>query len=88
MGRPVSAAPSRRVADARVTEWTAKTSPPSPDDGDTLPALAPLDAGAALYRDRSGPPRGKMLSEGRDNFGAITAEARRSVEVPQKRGAS
>ena len=33
------------------------------------------DAGAALYFDRSGPARGVPLSEGKDNFAAITSHA-------------
>lgn len=33
------------------------------------------DAGASIYRDRAGAARGVPLSEGRDNFAAITTHA-------------
>ena len=39
------------------------------------------DAGVVVYRDRAGPARGVPLSEGRDNFSAITAEAIKTVQL-------
>lgn len=39
------------------------------------------DVGASLYKDRSGPHRGQGLSEGKDNFGAITHEAHKTVAL-------
>lgn len=39
--------------------------------------VAVQDASAALYKDRCGPRLGNGLTEGRDNFAAVTAEARK-----------
>lgn len=39
------------------------------------------DAAASLYTDRAGPARIGVLSEGKDNFGAITAEAHKTVAL-------
>ena len=41
------------------------------------------DAGAGLYRDRSGAARGTPLSEGRDNFAAVTSEALKTVQLAE-----
>ena len=43
-----------------------------------------MDAGAGLYRDKSGPARGVPLSEGRDNFSAVTHEAHKTVALAAK----
>ena len=49
------------------------------------PAIVPvLDAGAGLYRDKSGPVRGVPLSEGRDNFSAVTHEAHKTVQLAKE----
>lgn len=49
------------------------------------PPTAPQapDAGASLYRDKSGPARGVPLSEGKDNFAAVTSEARKTVQLAE-----
>ena len=46
--------------------------------------VAAHDAGASLYKDKSGAARGVPLSEGRDNFGAVTAEAHKTVKLAQE----
>ena len=43
--------------------------------------LGVLDASSKLYKDKSGAKLGGGVSEGRANFGHITNEAIRSVEV-------
>ena len=50
------------------------------------PVIAP-DAAAGLYRDKSGPARGVPMSEGKDNFGAVTAEAHKTVALATKEAA-
>ena len=39
------------------------------------------DAAVAVYRDPAGAPRGQAISEGRDNFAAVTAEAHKTVAL-------
>lgn len=46
-----------------------------------VPPAPALDASALIYRDRSGPKLSWGLTEGKDNFGAVTAEAKKTVEL-------
>ena len=46
-----------------------------------VPVVIAPDAAAGLYRDKSGPARGLPMSEGKDNFGAVTAEAHKTVAL-------
>ena len=47
--------------------------------------MVAVDAGSGLYRDRSGAPRGVQISEGKDNFAAITDGARAAVAEAKAR---
>lgn len=65
----------------------APESAPEPETAPepVAPALV-LDAGAALYRDKSGPIRELQPTEGKGNFGTMTREARISVGLDPETG--
>lgn len=44
----------------------------------------PADSACAVYKDKAGNPFNNVMPEGRSNFGAITAEAIKSVEDAKK----
>ena len=50
-----------------------------PPEGEIPPMVE--DAAVRVYADRSGPARLGVLSEGKDNFAAITAEAHKTVAL-------
>ncbi len=60
-----------------VEPMTDLTEAPETPEPVVMVATEPVeDAAARLYRDHSGAPRGQSISEGRDNFAAITDHAR------------
>lgn len=49
-----------------------------PETPDRAPEVVP-DVGAALYRDKSGSPRTRQMTEGQANFGAVKGLAEAAV---------
>lgn len=59
---------------------------PEEDRREPEPEPAPQFNPGAIYQDRSGKPLGGGLNEGKANFGAITAEARKTVDTELAKG--
>lgn len=70
------------IAHVEPETFVASEVPPGGHEATAAPAPEPVpveqakDAGLALYRDRSAPPRGEIITEGKANFETVTKAAR------------